>query len=427
MTVRTTLSDWLSYLESMHPTEIDLGLDRIRIVADRLNIDQLAHQVITVAGTNGKGTSCAFLEACALAEGKTVGLYTSPHLIRFNERVRLNGVEASDRQLIDAFIDIENARTCEGEEQVSLTYFEYTTLAALVIFNKTALDLVVLEVGLGGRLDAVNIIDADLALVTSISVDHEAWLGSDIEVIGREKAGVFRSDRPAVYGASGLPNSIKQHASEIGARFFQLDQDYTINVAKEHWQWSSQSNALGSSQFNNLTLPDFPLQNVATCIAGLLSLEWGLTESLINTAIKRAYIRGRMESYSFGDHKGWLDVAHNPDAAQYLAKQLTPKISQGEKLIAIIGSMEDKDIDGVIEALDQVFDLWLSIDLPIPRAISSDSLCSALLKKAQHAVSCRTFDLALGYINERSELHAHKVVVLGSFFTVAEAIQHYEA
>lgn len=427
MTPRNSLNDWLSYLESMHPTEIDLGLDRIKQVSDKLQLEGGADQVITVAGTNGKGTSCAFLEAYAQGIGKQVGLYTSPHLIRFNERVRINGKEVADSELIAAFDVVETVRA-----DVSLTYFEFTTLAALWLFKQANLDVVILEVGLGGRLDAVNIIDPDLALVTSISVDHEAWLGRDLESIGREKAGVFRADKPAVFGSSGKPDSVGEYAKRIGAQFYQADRDYRLVSSESHWQWQACQDGQPSDHlFSDLIHPSFPVQNVATCLMGLFKLGWSLSSERINWAIEHAFIRGRMEPFDYQEVTGWLDVAHNPEAAKHLARQLQAKTASGQKNIAIFGAMSDKDIEGVIDELQDVFDCWLCIDLPIARAISSLKLKERLEAKGMSADSFDTFDAAFNAAKARAsssakEIQADNLVVLGSFFTVAEAIIHFE-
>jgi len=419
MSQMTTLDQWLSYLEAMHPTEIDLGLGRIQQVAERLELNSIAPGVITVAGTNGKGTSCAFLEAYSKKQGKSVGLYTSPHLIRFNERVRINLEEVKDRAFIDAFESIEQAR---GE--ISLTYFEYSTLAALWIFKQSALDVVILEVGLGGRLDAVNIIDPDLALVTSISVDHEAWLGSDIEKIGREKAGIFRPNVPAVYGAVGQPVSIGLYAHEVGASFFQAGSAYETECLENTWSWKGQVD--GWPEFDGLVYPSFPVQNVATCIAGLSALGWTLDREALNWAIENAYIRGRMEPFEHQSITGWLDVAHNPDAAAHLAKQLSNKAEQGMQRVAIFGCMADKDIEGVIDELESSFDQWLCINLPLDRAIDSVELVNQLSQRKLDAVDCKDFETAFKYCRSVAQVQDLQVVVLGSFFTVAEAILYYE-
>jgi len=419
MSQLTTLDQWLSYLEGMHPTEIDLGLDRIQQVADRLELYSIAPEVITVAGTNGKGTSCAFLEAYSTKQGKSVGLYTSPHLIRFNERVRIDLEDLQDKVFIDAFEAIEEARG-----SISLTYFEYSTLAALWIFKQSALDVVILEVGLGGRLDAVNIIDPDLALVTSISVDHEAWLGSDIEKIGREKAGIFRANVPAVYGAAGQPDSIGRYADEVGANFFQAGSAYATEYHEDTWSWDGLIEDW--STFDGLVYPSFPVQNIATCIAGLSALGWTLDRDALNWAIENAYIRGRMEPFDHQGVSGWLDVAHNPDAAAHLATQLGKKNVQGAQRIAILGCMADKDIEGVIDELESSFDQWLCINLPLDRAIDSGELVNQLTQRKLDTVDCKDFETAFKHCRSIAQVQDLQVVVLGSFFTVAEAILYYE-
>lgn len=414
-----TLDEWLSYLESMHPTEIDLGLDRIKQVADRLSLFPLAREVIMVAGTNGKGTTCAYIESYASQLGKSSGVYSSPHLIRFNERIRIRNEEVGDQPLLKAFECVEAAR-----KEISLTYFEFTTLAAFWLFKQADLDVAILEVGLGGRLDAVNIVDADVSVVTSIGIDHESWLGSDIDVIGFEKAGIFRSGRPAVFGASDGPASVGAHATQIGAEFYQAGNAYQFDPAGGHWTWSMKN----GSSLVGLSYPGFPVQNVAAALCAMATLNWSLNRETANRAVEQVSIRGRMEAFEFNGVEGWLDVAHNPQAAAYLAEQLTHK-NLSRKPVAIIGCMSDKDISGVIKQLESVFDRWLCIDLPIDRALSSSELKDKLINCGQAATAFSDFQQAFETVAEEtrnSPEETRKVVVLGSFFTVAEAISYYE-
>lgn len=228
-----SLNEWLSIIEAAHPTEIDLGLERVAKVAERLNLDFSRSKVITVAGTNGKGSTCAMLDSIIRASNATSGVYSSPHFLEYNERIKINGLDASDEVIVDAFCRIDQAR-----EELSLTYFEYGTLAALIIFSDLKLDYVILEVGLGGRLDAVNIVDPDISVITSIALDHIDWLGDDIESIAREKAGIFRPNKPAVCAMSPVARSIVQHSAELNAPLYLFDQDYRLDDAQKVWNWA---------------------------------------------------------------------------------------------------------------------------------------------------------------------------------------------
>src|SRR5690554_4161148 len=266
-----TLADWLSYLEQLHPTAIDMGLERAGEVARRLGLGRPAARVITVTGTNGKGSTCALLAGLLQAQGHRVGVYSSPHLLRYNERVRIDGQEASDAQLCEAFAAVEQAR---GE--ISLTYFEMGTLAAFWLFERAGLDFVVLEVGLGGRLDAVNLVDADLALVTSIAVDHVEWLGSTRDSVAVEKAGIFRAGKPALCGDSAPPVILQQQADSLGTPFLQRGLDFDLQVEAQHWHWQGRNSAGAPLSLRELPLLDLPMQNAALALQAyaLLDLPW---------------------------------------------------------------------------------------------------------------------------------------------------------
>ncbi|OHC45842.1 MAG: bifunctional folylpolyglutamate synthase/dihydrofolate synthase, partial [Pseudomonadales bacterium RIFCSPLOWO2_02_FULL_63_210] len=364
MTERS-LAEWLAYLEHLHPSAIDMGLERSRAVAQRLGLSRPAPLVITVTGTNGKGSTCAFLAALLQEQGLKVGVYSSPHLLRYNERVQIAGVEASDAELCQAFAAIETAR---GE--ISLTYFEMGTLAAFWLFQRAALDAVVLEVGLGGRLDAVNLIDADLALVTSIGIDHAEWLGDNRESVAFEKAGIFRAGKPALCGDLDPPQALLEQVALLGAPFFLRGRDYDLRIEGQSWSWSGLNGKGEVVRLEHLPLLDLPMENAALALQAyaLLDLPWQAEQ--IVRALMRTRVTGRLDRRMLN----WqgkpltllLDVGHNPHAAEYLARRLSARPLAGKRL-AVFGLLADKDLAGVVTPLlDEVVD-WAVAPLPTSR------------------------------------------------------------
>ena len=312
------LATWLSYLEHLHSKTIDLGLARVSEVAQRMAVMKPAPFVFTVAGTNGKGTTCRTLESVLMAAGYKVGVYSSPHLVRYTERVRVQGEELAELAHTTSFAEIEAAR---GE--ISLSYFEFGTLSALWLFQQARLDVVILEVGLGGRLDATNIVDADVAVVTSIALDHTDWLGPDRESIGREKAGIFRPGKPAVVGEPDMPLTIAEVASEKGARLLRRDVDWQYDASEQGWSFRDRQGAL-----SDLPLPQVPLPNAATAIAALRASGLKVNEQAMRDGVQNAMLPGRFQIISDAP-RTILDVAHNPHAAAYLAGRLKPYRKRG--------------------------------------------------------------------------------------------------
>ena len=314
------LSQWLEYIQRQHPESIELGLDRVREVATRLGLGRPAAQVITVAGTNGKGSTVAFIEAIARAGGWKVGAYTSPHLLRYNERVRIEAEEVADDALVAAFAVVEAARV-----DTPLTYFEFGTLAALWLFQRASLDLVVLEVGLGGRLDAVNLVDADVAVVTTVDIDHTGWLGSDRESIGREKAGIARAWKPLVLGEVDPPSSVLRHAYAIGANAIRLGSDFFHEpVDAAHWRWREVGAELRLPAPRLAAPPQ--RANASTAIAALRALPRALPEAAFAQGVATATLPGRLQCLQRDGVEIVLDVAHNPQAARELAAWLRRRI-----------------------------------------------------------------------------------------------------
>ena len=414
--LRGDLADWLSYLERVHPRTIDLGLERVARVRDRLGL-ALGCPVITVGGTNGKGSTCAMLEAMLRAAGYRVGLYTSPHLLRYNERVRIDGRVATDAQLVAAFERVEAAR---GD--TSLTYFEFGTLAAALLFRDAGLEVAVLEVGLGGRLDAVNLFDPDCAIVTSIGLDHMEYLGSTRESIGLEKAGIFRSRRPAVVGDTDPPASLREHAASIGARLLLNERDFGASRDAGQWTyWSAQGRRAG------LPWPalrgDHQLGNAAAAMAALESLRDRVPVDMgaIRRGLVEVALPGRFQVLP-GRPVVVLDVAHNPQAAERLRDALMG-MGPFATTYAVFGMLKDKDIAGVAGTLAGCVDRWLLAPLTGPRGATTDDL-RVKLGAAGVVAPLEVFDsVAAAYRHARERARSDdRILVFGSFHTVGDVL-----
>ncbi len=394
----TTLNAWLARLEVAHPVGIDLGLERVAEVARRMGLlDRLiAERVITVAGTNGKGSTVAMLEALARAHDRTTAAYTSPHLVRYNERLRLDGEEACDATLMAGFAAVEQARL--AGEPVSLTYFEAGTLGALWAIARRAPDLAILEVGLGGRLDAVNVIDPDVAVVTTVAQDHAAFLGTDIEQIGREKAGILRPGRLAVLGSRDLPASVREVAAELGA---------PVHAIGEAFAWDPA-----------LPDPGLPLDNAATALKACELAGVELDADACRRALAGVRLPGRMQWLG----QWCLDVGHNPHAARYLAGRLAARPCAG-RTWALLAMLGDKDADGVIETLAPAVDVWVTATLAGERARSAEELAGRLnARGADVAHRAASPAAAAAWLAARLAPE-DRVLVCGSFFTVGEVLE----
>lgn len=419
MTQRT-LGDWLAYLEQLHPSAIDMGLERSQQVAARLGLGQPAPRVITVTGTNGKGSTCAFVAALLRAQGLKVGVYSSPHLLRYNERVQINGAEAGDVQLCEAFAAVEAAR---GE--ISLTYFEAGTLAAFWLFKQAALDAVVLEVGLGGRLDTVNIVDADLALVTSIGVDHSDYLGDTRELVAFEKAGIFREGKPALCGDLNPPQPLLDKARSLHSPLFLRGRDFDLASTDRYWQWRG-VNARGEVvELQDLPLLDLPMENAALALQAYLLLDLPWDAGQIAEALRSTRMVGRLDRRAFT----WqgkpltilMDVGHNPHAAEYLAQRLVARPLQGKRL-AVFGLLADKDLEGVIKPLQQQVQAWAVAPLDTARSRPVAELQAALTNLGAVVQSYASVAAALE--GQCAQATADdEILLFGSFFCVGEALQ----
>ncbi|QIW15954.1 bifunctional folylpolyglutamate synthase/dihydrofolate synthase [Pasteurellaceae bacterium RH1A] len=422
-----SLETWLSYLEQSHFKPIDMGLERIKSVAQELDLLKPAPYVITVAGTNGKGSTCKMLETALLKAGKRVGVYSSPHLIRYNERVRVQGQMLADQAHIDSFAFIEQNRN------QSLTYFEFSTLSALYLFKQAGLDVVILEVGLGGRLDATNIVDPDFAVITSIDIDHVEFLGDNREDIGREKAGIFRPNIPVVIGEPDCPNSILERADSLNCHVFRRNVDWIFEQKSDRLYWQSSSKNLV-----NLPLPQIPLPNAATALAVLTNLPFEISDEILHESLSQAQLAGRFQTLGPQDFVNFaqktplarviIDVGHNPHAARYLASRLAELKAAGQKIYAVFSVLKDKDLSGIVEPLAQIIDEWHCVGLDNYRGQSGEEVLTKLKIELPQAKAQRYPNIATATQHLFEQAGSNDIVlVFGSFYTVADFLLFLEA
>jgi dihydrofolate synthase / folylpolyglutamate synthase len=422
MSSPTTLADWLAHCERLHPSTIDLTLERVQAVAGRLNL-HFECPVVTVAGTNGKGSTCAMLEAIALQAGYRTGVYTSPHLVHFEERCRLRGEVVPAEALLPHFEAVEAAREGQG-----LTYFEFTTLAILRLLSRSALDLVVLEVGLGGRLDAVNVIDADCAVITSIDLDHMDYLGPDRESIGREKAGIMRAGRPVVVSDPMPPRSVVEHAQALGADLHLFGRDFRYSGDRQQWNWSGRHR-----RYNAMAYPALRGANQLLNASGVLAAFETLHERLpinaqaVRNGLAMVELPGRFQIIP-GQPTLVLDVAHHPHAVATLAENLD-QMGFFPRTHAVFGAMADKDVNAILQRMHPLVDAWYFTDLPTGRALPG-----ADLQRRWESLPARPGGVAATASSHASPLAAlqaallvadptDRILVFGSFFTVGGVLQ----
>ena len=415
-----TLDDWLAHCEQLHPKTIDMGLDRVRAVAERMGL-RFDCPVFTVAGTNGKGSTCAMLEAILTQAGFRTGLFTSPHLVRFEERCRIRGQNVDASDLVAAFARVESARA-----EISLTYFEFTTLAILDTLARAGLDAVILEVGLGGRLDAVNIIDTDCAIITSIDIDHAELLGDTREKIGFEKAGILRTGRPAIVSDPVPPQSVIDRATEIGADLWLLGRDFNYSGDKQQWAWAGRGRRYAGLAYPALRGAN-QLINASGVLAALTAMRQQLpvTAQAVRNGLALVDLPGRFQVVP-GQPALVLDVAHNPHSVAALALNLDA-MGFYPTTHAVFGAMADKDLTPMLQRMDPLVDRWYFADLPTPRAASG-----AALQTAWQAVTKRTDAVSAVFSTPLDALHAaaakaqaaDRIVVFGSFYTVGGVLEH---
>lgn len=413
----SSVAGWLSYIESLHPAGIAMGLSRVQQVASRLNF-KFNYAVITVGGTNGKGSTCAMLERVYCQAGYQVGCYTSPHLLRYHERVRLQGQSISDDLLCQAFAAVESARA-----EVALTYFEMGTLAALWAFEQAALDVVVLEVGLGGRLDAVNIVDADCAIVTNVDLDHMEFLGDTREAIGFEKAGIYRPSQIAICGDLNPPQRLIQHAAAIGVALARNGETFAITPHSPHAMYRDDQ---GTLTLGNLALQgEYQWQNAASVLYAVRRMhnQLPVSSDTLVAAIQETQVIGRFQYWQHAPDI-ILDVAHNPHAARALRQNIQALRQAGSQIYAVFSMLADKDIQAVVATLHTVIDEWAIAPIAHPRAASASQLVALVSAQAQKQPiqSFATLPMALSYCYNKATIN-DKIIVFGSFFTVAAILE----
>ncbi len=414
-----TLQEWLDWCEQLHPVAIDMGLDRVKTVADRMDL-RFDCPVITVAGTNGKGSTCAMLEAVLLQAGYRTGVYTSPHLVHFEERCRLHGESASSEVFAQAFAAVEATR---GD--VSLTYFEFSTLAILHLMAQSNLDVAILEVGLGGRLDAVNVIDADCAVITSIDIDHTAILGKDRESIGFEKAGIMRAGRPVIVSDPVPPQSVIDHAAALGADLWLFGRDFNFSGDKQQWAWAGRDRRYSGMAYPALRGAN-QLINASGVLAALDALRQRIpvTAQAVRNGLAMVELPGRFQIVP-GQPVLVLDVAHNPHSVSALAANLDA-MGFYPTTHAVLGVMADKDLLPMLQKVNPMIDRWYFTDLPLPRAAKA-----ADLQQAWQVQNNRSDTASSVHANPMQALQAaidaadpaDRIVVFGSFYTVGGVLQ----
>lgn len=409
------LSDWLSWQENLHFTAVDPGLDRVGKLWQRLtSLEKLPFTVITVAGTNGKGSSVAMLESILRAAGYRTGSYTSPHLLRYNERICINNLPCNDDEICQSFARIDDAR-----KDISLTYFEFATLAAMDIFCQKNLDVVILEVGMGGRLDAVNLFDADIALITPISLDHTNWLGNDREKIAAEKAGILRAGQPVVCSESLPAKSVKDRAAQLKAKCYIAEQDFFVERRQQNWDWKNEQ-----FSWSNLPLPallgHYQVQNAAAVLAIIALLnqaEFTIDISAIKTGLQTVKLAGRFQVID-GEVERIFDVTHNHQGACNLAELLAEKKDSGQTR-AVLAMLKDKDVNAVIEPLKSTIDQWYIAGLDGSRGLSGDDLTNKIKtivgedKTSSHTLVEQAYQHAMHESKPND-----RVLIFGSFHTV---------
>jgi dihydrofolate synthase/folylpolyglutamate synthase len=389
----STLDDWLNYQENLHSHEIDLGLERIQAVYQKLFPNGVSFKVITVAGTNGKGSTIAFIDSIYQQSNYKVAKFTSPHILQYGERFSVNGAQIADAKICSAFEEIERVR---GD--ISLTYFEFSTLAALIIFTNEKVDIAILEIGLGGRLDSVNVVDSDVGVITNIDIDHIDYLGATRELIGFEKAGIMRSNTPCVCGDANPPNAIAQYAEKIGALLTFVDTPYlgAISLQGEHQK-----------------------TNAAVAIAAVNQLQsvFSVNQNQLARGVENAQLLARFQVKTVGDKMLIFDVAHNPAAVQVLADTL--KINE-QPTLAIFSALQDKDIETMINTIAPLIDEWLLVPLKVNRAIAIQDLS----KKFGLSDKIRICDDMSSAIHQAlNGKHIQRIVIFGSFYIVADALK----
>jgi dihydrofolate synthase/folylpolyglutamate synthase len=404
-----SLDQWLTYLEQVHPSNIELGLERVAEVFRNLKLDLSQRAVVTVAGTNGKGTTCALIEQALLSSNETVAVFSSPHLLDYRERVRVNGGMLAEQAHCQAFSIVERARGT-----VPLTYFEFGTLAALQLIADSGANFLLLEVGLGGRLDAINIVDPSIAVITSIDLDHQDWLGDTRELIAIEKAGIFRANIPAVIGESHPPITLVDSAAQYQVKPVWQGSDFHYQVDEKGFHWQGVD-----SRYENLPKPNIPAQNASTALQVVEKLGLKLDDRQMAQVFNQTTLPGRRQIFQ-NNPTVILDVAHNPQATGLLALDI--KSMEYKRVIAVVAMLADKDIEATLDPMLCVVTDWFCASLDVPRGAPSSTLVSSVLSSGQKVLDYESVELAYRCALEKADKD-DLVIVFGSFFTVTNVLK----
>ncbi|KJZ02020.1 bifunctional tetrahydrofolate synthase/dihydrofolate synthase [Pseudoalteromonas piscicida] len=407
----SSLDDWLCYLEAIHPATIEMGLERVAQVAEQAGLLEPFSKIILIGGTNGKGTTARCLESLLLAQGLSVGTYASPHLVRYNERVRVNGVELEDQYHIDAFKFLDHIR-----KDTQLTYFEFGTLGALSIFKRCKVDYILLEVGLGGRFDATNIVSPFASVITTVDLDHKEYLGDTRELVGYDKAGIFRSGKPAIVGDLNIPHTVTDYGDEIAADMVLSKRDFYFTPLDSQFRWQY-------LDFDwHFDKPAIPAQNAATALTVLAKLELLPSYDAVKTCLANLQVEGRFQQLN-ATPLVYTDVAHNPESARYLATKLQELKQKGFKIHALVAMLADKDKASVLKEVTQYVDSWSFASLSGPRGERAENLKPLL----DSSCNVTLFDSVTAALDTQLDTLASEqvLVIFGSFFTVAEAMEYW--
>ena len=407
-----SLDDWLKYIETLRLNEDDFSLDRIRPLYEELINGKFAENTVIIGGTNGKGTTVEFLQELTLGQGLRVGSYTSPHLFNFNERIRLNGNPVSDYQIIEAFKKIEKKRG-----STHLTYFDFATLSAFIIFSEAQLDVAILEIGIGGRYDPVNLIDPDISILTNVDLDHQNWLGKTTEEIGKEKSAIFRENKPAILGQNNLPNSVHEEAKSIGACVFELGIDFKIELSKTGWTYFL------NRKRDELIIDDLKEDHLsieaAACALTAFFLLGKENNSSLGNIINSTNLKGRCDLVN---DKFLLDVSHNPASVLQLSRYIERNYKKDHKISAIFGVMQDKDVSEMVQSIKKHVTKWYATSPDIERSLSAIDLTGLLSELVtEEVVPTKSIKEAIdgALVESESEL----VLIFGSFYTISEAFR----